>query len=190
MITMRWLKMMRTTNIVASFVVGVCAIITAPVARADDSVTYEVVSDRVKTLDVEYFDGTTRRLLRGVSLPWRTTTTMADPGDSAELRANWRRDWTARSEVWQPGEFVTVRIYIGGKLGCEHRLDVGKAACYGRLAPFGPGVISGASNDRIYGFGLDQRRVDDGSAHRPGAVAVQTLTAWHDADRWSGGPYE
>ncbi|ORW90961.1 hypothetical protein AWC28_02080 [Mycolicibacter terrae] len=112
---------------------GISVVAQNPVARADDSVTYEVVSDSVTTANLEYFDGTTRRSLEGVPLPWRTEVAMANPRswatDGAEIRADWRSSIAA--PVWRPGKWVTVRIYIGNQLRCENTLDVGNAACYG-----------------------------------------------------------
>jgi hypothetical protein len=118
---------------VAALVTALSSVAPAPVARADESVTYEVVSDSVTALDVEYFDGSARQRLENVPLPWRTTVTMADPRslatDGAEIRADWRRSVAA--PVWVPGKWVTVRIYIGETVRCQNTLDVGNAACYG-----------------------------------------------------------
>ncbi|MGF2946005.1 hypothetical protein [Mycobacterium sp. Lab-001] len=96
--------------------------------------TYEVVSDQIPTVGgIEYFDGSARQLLQNVPLPWRTDVTMANPRslgtDGAEVRADWRSSIAA--PVWQPGKWVTVRIYIGNVLRCQNTLDVGNAACYG-----------------------------------------------------------
>ena len=111
-----------------------CLMVPAPVARADESVTYEVVSDSVGVVDgIEYFDGSARQLLEHVALPWRTDVKMADPRswgtDGAEVRADWRSSIAA--PVWRPGKWVTVRVYIGKTLRCQNTLDVGNAACYG-----------------------------------------------------------
>jgi hypothetical protein len=118
------------------------AVVSAPVAHADQSVTYEVVSDRVSTVDLDYFDGATRKQVKDVALPWRTTVSIANPGVKARLAADWRRDKTA---LWKPGDRVTVRLYIDGTPGCEVTVDIGTAICNGRLAPFGPNTIIGAS---------------------------------------------
>jgi hypothetical protein len=120
-----------------SFVVltisNLSALLLAPTAHAADSVTYEVISDNVATASIEYFDGTARKLIDEVPLPWRTSVTIANPRslslDGAEIRADWRRSIAA--PVWRPGKFVSVRIYIGNKLRCQNTLDVGNAACYG-----------------------------------------------------------
>jgi hypothetical protein len=100
----------------------------APVARAAESVTYEVASDDVGVVDgIEYFDGTRRILLQNVPLPWRTTVQVANPRslgtDGAEVRANWY--------TGQLNKFVMVRIYFGDTVRCENALDLGNAACYG-----------------------------------------------------------
>lgn len=125
--------MAQSPLLVAVLMAGTCVVAPNPVARADDSVTYEVVSDSVTTANLEYFDGTARRSLEGVPLPWRTEVAMANARswatDGAEIRADWRSSITA--PVWRPGKWVTVRIYIGNQLRCQNTLDVGNAACYG-----------------------------------------------------------
>ena len=126
--------MIRSQLIMVSLITGISAILAAPAARADESVTYEVVADYVGVADgIEYFDGSARRLVEKVPLPWRTDLTIADPRslstDGAEVRADWRSSIAA--PVWQPGKWVTVRIYIGKTLICQNTLDVGNAACYG-----------------------------------------------------------
>jgi hypothetical protein len=108
----------------------------APVARAADSVTYEVTSNDVGVADgIEYFDGTRRILLQHTPLPWRTTVQIANPRslgtDGAEVRANW---YTGRL-----GKFVMVRIYFGDAVRCENALDLGNAACYGST-PFSTAI--------------------------------------------------
>lgn len=126
--------MRRKLLIVLSTVTGVCAVMLAPAARADSSVTYEVVSDSVGVADnIEYFDGSVRQRLEHVRLPWRTGVAIANPRslstDGAEIRADWRSSIAA--PVWRPGKWVTVRVYIGKTLRCQNTLDVGNAACYG-----------------------------------------------------------
>lgn len=88
-------KMMRSRVLAAALIAGTSPVILAPAARADDLVTYEVVSDTVPTANgIEYFDGSTRRLLQDVPLPWRTSVPTANPRsvglDGAEVRAAWR----------------------------------------------------------------------------------------------------
>jgi hypothetical protein len=54
--------------------------------------------------------------------------------EGAEVRADWRptvcdgRAWCPEA---RPNNWVTVRIYLHGKVICESTLDVGNAACYG-----------------------------------------------------------
>lgn len=124
--TVRYLMLALTT--------GISAVALAPSARAEDSVTYEVLSDDVATADIEYFDHSARKLLQGVPLPWRTTVTVIDAHspstDGAEVRADWRSS-IAALPVWRPGKWVTVQIIYRGKVICENTLDVGNAACYG-----------------------------------------------------------
>jgi hypothetical protein len=123
--------MIRLQLIVVSLISGISAVVSAPAARADENVTYEVISDYISGANVEYFDGSARRALEGVPLPWRIDVTMANPRLSigAEVRADWRSSIAA--PVWRPGKWVTVRIYIGKTLQCENTLDIGNAACYG-----------------------------------------------------------
>ena len=108
--------------------------ISAPLAHAADSVTYEVVSNDVATANVEYFELSQRKVLDGVQLPWRTSVMVPNAHspstDGAEVRADWRSS-IAALPVWRPGKWVTVRIYFRGEVLCENTLDVGNAACYG-----------------------------------------------------------
>lgn len=121
-----------------AFACGLYAVVSAPDARAEDSVTYEVVSDVVPAATVEYFDHSERKTLRDVPLPWRMTVAVvnaksASP-DGAEVRADWRphicdgRGWCPQAG---PNKWVTVRIHFQGKILCQSTLDVGDAACYG-----------------------------------------------------------
>ncbi|MGV0837853.1 hypothetical protein [Mycolicibacterium thermoresistibile] len=129
--------MTRHSMIVVSMAVlaaGIMGIAPAPVAHATEMVTYEVVSDSLSAADhIEYYDGSARRQLTNVRLPWRTTLPLANPRslgtDGAEVRADWRS--TIAGPVWRPGTWVTVRIYIGDTLRCQSTLDIGNAACYG-----------------------------------------------------------
>ena len=57
---------------------GVAAMVSPPLARADDAVTYRVESDIVSMMNVEYVDQTGRRLLEGVPLPWRLDVDLDD----------------------------------------------------------------------------------------------------------------
>lgn len=126
---------MTRSRLWASALVSVAAVVApVPDAHAGENVTYEVVSDNVANAsNIEYFDGAARQLVENVPLPWRTTVAIANPRslstDGAEVRADWRSSIAA--PVWQPGRWVTVRIYIGDTLRCQNTLDVGNAACYG-----------------------------------------------------------
>lgn len=107
---------------------GVATMLVAPTGRATDAVTYEVASDAITSLDVEYVDQAGRRLLTGVTLPWRLDVTLDDAkgplGHGGQLRADWR----PRAG---PAKWVTVRILSNGRLLCQSTLDVGNATCYG-----------------------------------------------------------
>jgi hypothetical protein len=109
-------------------IVGVAATLLAPAARANDVVTYEVVSDNVPQANVEYVDESGRKLLESVPLPWRLEVTLDDArgptGRGAQVRADWR-------PLKSKGRMVTVRIYQGSNLLCQSTLDVGDATCYG-----------------------------------------------------------
>lgn len=126
--------MIRTQLLTVSLFTSISAVVLPPAARADESVTYEVISDHIPIADnIEYFDGSARQLLEHVPLPWRINVAVANPRslstDGAEVRADWRSSIAA--PVWQPGKWVTVRIYIGEALECQNTLDVGNAACNG-----------------------------------------------------------
>lgn len=117
---------------VASAIISVAAFTPTAAAQAETAVTYEVVSAHIGAADISYFDGTVRRWLPNVPLPWRMTVPVADPtslgNDTAEVHANWR--WAAAPNRW-----VTTRIYFGDEIRCANTLDVGNAACYG-TTPF------------------------------------------------------
>jgi hypothetical protein len=115
--------------LVLALVAGAAVLMNpAPSAQASDSVTYEIVSDSIPTVDVEYVDQSGRRLVTGVTLPWRLDAVLDNPqgqtGPGAQLRADWRR-------IRGPAKWVTVRIYQGAQLLCQSTLDVGNATCYG-----------------------------------------------------------
>ncbi len=125
--------MIRSQVVAVACAAGLSLALCPAAAAGSENVTYEVVSSDVGAVDVEYFDGTARRLVTDVPLPWRLTVPLANPQslglDGAELRADWRRSIAA--PVWIPGKWVSVRIYIGSTLRCQNTLDVGNAACYG-----------------------------------------------------------
>ena len=130
--------MIRLPRAIVSAIGSICAVWLAPVAHADESVTYEVVSSYIATANIEYFDGTARQVLQDVALPWRTTVTVANPRswgtDGAEVRADWRPGHVPIGPLGAPtlaSKWVTVRIYFGNTVRCANTLDVGDAACYG-----------------------------------------------------------
>ncbi|MEB3980107.1 hypothetical protein OQ968_02390 [Mycobacterium sp. 663a-19] len=122
--------MKRSYVVGVALIGGIAAVLSAPAAHAEDSVTYEVVSDQlnVPAANVEYNDRSQRKASQQVSLPWRVTAdvpnAVSPTKDGAEIRADWR------PYRW-PYKYVTVRIYLRGKLLCESTLDVGDATCYG-----------------------------------------------------------
>lgn len=129
--------MRRIPFVIISLITGVSSVVMAPVARADDNVTYEVISDSVTVANIEYFDHSRRIVLNDAPLPWRTDATVWDAHspttDGAEVRADWRGSVPASPlpPGRPPGYWVTTRITFQGKVICENTLDVGDAACYG-----------------------------------------------------------
>ncbi len=133
--------MNRSHVVAVSIIAAVMAVVSTPVARAEDSVTYEIFSDAVPVLaGVEYRDITGKKLLQGVPLPWQITVAVADvfsPTDrGAELRADWRPGFRTAATVGRvlQGQLVTVRISFRGNVICENTLDVGNATCYGSVS--------------------------------------------------------
>lgn len=124
---------MRTTAkfVFTCMVVCISPLATPAAAWADDRVTYEVVSTDIGRANIEYQDRTGRVAAEGVTLPWRTETTvrsaLSAPPSGSEIRADWR-------PAARPSKWVTVRIYYQGKVVCQSTLDVGDASCYG-VAP-------------------------------------------------------
>lgn len=121
-------------------VIGVVALLQAPVAQADDMVRYEIFSDSVAGLaGVEYRDTSGKHLLQDVPLPWTLTVPVADAkspaDDGAEVRADWRPNFRTAATVGRVllDKFVTVRIWRGDQILCESIIDVGNATCYGSV---------------------------------------------------------
>jgi hypothetical protein len=100
----------------------------APAARANDVVTYEVISDSIPQANVEYVDASGRKLVESVPPPWRLDVTPDDAGGPTGRGAQVRADWRPLKSKWRS---VTVRIYQGSNLLCQSTLDVGDATCYG-----------------------------------------------------------
>jgi hypothetical protein len=116
----------------------VSALVSAPVAYAEESVTYDVFSDVVPVaVGIEYRDIAGKRWLQDVALPWQITVPVADPFNpedrGPEVRADWRPDFRTAATVGRvlQGQLVTVRISYRGIVICESTLDVGNATCYG-----------------------------------------------------------
>ncbi|MDR3655983.1 MAG: hypothetical protein P4L48_10000 [Mycobacterium sp.] len=117
-----------TTISVLAAAASIATVAFAPASRAAETVTYQVTSDAITSLDVEYVDQSGRRLLTGVTLPWQIDVTLDDVkgplGRGGQIRADWRPK--AASAKW-----VTVRVLANGQLLCQSTLDVGNATCYG-----------------------------------------------------------
>jgi hypothetical protein len=123
----------RRIRVAAATTLVACAAVPAAPALADDTVTYEIVSDTIAVVDIEYMEQGGRTLITSVPLPWRTDVRLDNAqgptGQGAQLRADWRR-------VRGSAKWVTVRIFSGGRLLCESTLDVGNATCYGNTPHF------------------------------------------------------
>jgi hypothetical protein len=136
-------------RVIAAFMSGaVATVVPPPAAHADDSVTYEVLSNVVPMVaTIEYRDRSGKQFLHSVPLPFQITVPVADafsPTDGgAELRTDWRPNFRTAATVGRvlQGQFVTVRISTGGKVICESTLDVGNATCYGSV-PHAPDTSS------------------------------------------------
>lgn len=132
--------MKRTAPVTVAVSIGLMGITNAPLALAEDTVTYQVFSDSVARLaGIEYRDTNGKHLLQDVALPWALTVPVRNAtsptADGAELRADWRPNFRTAATVGRVllGQFVTVRIYRGETLLCESILDVGNATCYGSV---------------------------------------------------------
>jgi hypothetical protein len=111
--------------LIVTMIVGSSMMAAVPTASAEDSVAYEITSQDIGEVNLEYYDQSERKALQHVQLPWRMNVTVANPySNDAEVRADWRP--TARPSRW-----VTVRIIHRAKVLCENTLDVGNSACYG-----------------------------------------------------------
>lgn len=123
-----------------SMIVGLTGLVYPPVARAEDTVTYDIFSDSVgKLAGVEYRDTSGKHLLQDVPLPWTLTVPVVNATSptsaGAELRADWRPNFRTAATVARvlQGHFVTVRIMRGNDVLCESILDLGNATCYGNV---------------------------------------------------------
>jgi hypothetical protein len=130
----------RIQSTAVAMILGLAGLVHAPVALAEDTVTYDIFSDSVGELaGVEYRDTSGKHLLQDVPLPWTLTVPVVNAtsptADGAEVRADWRPDFRTAATVGRvlQGHFVTVRISKGGDTLCESILDVGNATCYGSV---------------------------------------------------------
>jgi len=130
----------RIQSAAVAVIFGLAGLVHAPVALAEDTVTYDIFSDSVGQLaGVEYRDTSGKHLLQDVPLPWTLTVPVVNAtsptADGAELRADWRPNFRTAATVGRvlQGHFVTVRISKGSDTLCESILDVGNATCYGSV---------------------------------------------------------
>ncbi len=130
---------MRIRAMIVTIIVSVAAVLLAPAARADDNVTYEVVSESVRAANIEYFDRSERRVVEGGAvLPWRVDATVMDahsPSAGGAPKFALIGEATYLRRRCPPGipigYWLTVRILLNGKVLCQSTLDVGNAACFG-----------------------------------------------------------
>lgn len=103
-------------------------VMRVPPAQAGGNVIYEITSNDIAVVNIEYVDGAERRGLSNVALPWQKEVAVAEvraqPPQGAEVRADWNPN--ARPSKW-----VVVRIYSHGQVICQTTLDIGNATCYG-----------------------------------------------------------
>lgn len=120
--------MNRVVRFAAGAACAVLAFAAPPVAHADDVVTYEVVSQAVRSATIEYQTAAGRVVVPNAALPWRFTVPVREafgaPPDGSQVRADWR-------PAAGPSKWLSVRVYHNGELICQNTLDVGNAACYG-----------------------------------------------------------
>ncbi len=113
---------------VVALTLGFCAAVTAaPVARAEEFVTYEVLAQSpfLTAVDVEYSDLDGPVALQNVPLPWRTNAAVADAHSvDTRLRVNWQSPVRYK--------WVIVRIFTRGSMLCESIADKGETSCTGR----------------------------------------------------------
>lgn len=119
---------MRHSSAAVTIAAAANLVLCAPAAHAQDSVTYEIVSQYISTVNVEYIDDSGRKALENVQLPWRLEVPLADArastGWGAQLRADWR-------PAAGPGRWVVATIFSNGRVLCQNTLDVGNVTCYG-----------------------------------------------------------
>lgn len=97
-------------------------------AVTEESITYEVVSDRIGAANIQWQDDTGRRFAAWAPLPWRADVRMRDPLGPPPGGSQVRVDWRPNA---YPANWVTVRIIYRGEVICQNTLDLGNAACYG-----------------------------------------------------------
>ncbi|OBH50408.1 hypothetical protein [Mycobacterium sp. E2479] len=120
--------MIRGLRVMIALIMGCSEAVGAPaIARADESVTYEVLaqSPSLTAVDAEYTDGAGQVAVQNVSLPWRMNATVPDAHSvDTTIRVTWpspvRYKW------------VIVRIFTRGSMLCESIADKGETTCTGR----------------------------------------------------------
>lgn len=139
-----------------SIIAVIAAVVLAPTAHAEDTVTYEVSSEVVPVATgIEYRDVSGKKLLQAVPLPWHITVPVENatsPEDlGAEVRADWRPNFRTAATVGRvlQGQLVTVRISLRGTVICESTDDIGNATCYGSV-PHSPDTDSSYDHSPLF----------------------------------------
>ncbi len=119
--------MIRGLRVVIALIMGCSAAVGAPaIARADESVTYEVLaqSPSLTAVDAEYTDGAGQVAVQNVSLPWRINAAVADAHSvDTTLHVTWQSPVRYK--------WVIVRIFTRGSMLCQSIADKGETTCTG-----------------------------------------------------------
>lgn len=119
--------MMSSLRVMIALLMSFAAVVTAPVTRADEAVTYEVLAQSpfLTAVDVEYTDLAGQVALQNVALPWRMNAMVADAHSvDTTLRVKWQSPVRYK--------WVIVRIFTRGSMLCEAIADQGETTCTGR----------------------------------------------------------
>lgn len=126
--TRSWVWARVTGSVTGALLMAVASVAHPAPAWADETVTYEVVSDYIESADIEYQGVSGRQWAFRAQLPWRTDTTVQAVLEAPPTGSQVRADWRGREA---PGRWVSVRIIYRGQLVCQNTLDLGNATCYG-----------------------------------------------------------
>lgn len=120
--------MIASLRCVIALVVGFSsALASSSVARAEESVTYEVLAQSpfLTAVDVEYTTLGGQVALQNVPLPWRMNAAVPDAHSvDTTLRVRWQSPVRYK--------WVIIRIFSRGSMLCESIADKGETTCTGR----------------------------------------------------------